>query len=103
MYKCDYCNKEFPKSFNLTRHIEKVHLKPFKCGVCRAKFKTEHEKQEHEKTKHHPLYCNECNYETISEKFLKKHYETKHNQKRKHEANEEIPNKRIKHNAEISL
>ena len=42
---------------------EKRHLLKFKCRFCRAKFKTENEKQEHENR--HPFHqCRECNFKT---------------------------------------
>ena len=102
MYKCEEenCGYETNKQFNLTRHIENVHLKIHKCGDCNKKFQNEQERNEHEINKHQKN-CRLCDYKTTKKQILKKHYKTEHSQKRKQEGNEEILNKRIKHNEEI--
>ena len=107
MYKCDDCRYETNRQSNLTRHIEKVHLKRFKCRFCRAKFVSKDEVLLHEKTKHQNLHCSVCPFKTKFKKRLDEHYEKKHrptiSQKRKHEANEEVPKKKIKKNVSASI
>ena len=104
MYKCEECKKVFEVKSNLTRHQKNVHSKLFKCKHCNAKFVNEQEKKEHENNKHAYLHCDICNkYQTRYEKQLKEHYDTKHrpSYKRKQEDNEDISEKKIKHNEEI--
>ena len=105
MYKCEDCNREFKNKFNLRRHIENVHSKPFKCRFCRAKFVSKDEVLLHEKTKHQNLHCSVCPFKTKFEKRLDEHYEKKHRPtpslKRK-QTDDYIPKKKIKNNVEIS-
>ena len=105
MFKCDECDDWTTKYKHcLTRHIENVHSKLFKCRFCRAKFKSKDDQLLHEKTKHQPLHCNICDHTTRFEKKLKKHYEIKHrpSQKRKRETDEEISQKKINNNSSSS-
>ena len=84
MYKCEECDDwttEYKRSF--IRH-QKRHLNKFKCKYCCKKFKTEDEKQVHEKLKHDNS-CPFCPFTTKIAKTLEKHIEKNHNQKRKHE------------------
>ena len=90
---------------------EKRHQLKFKCRFCRAKFKTENEKQEHENR--HPIHqCRECNYETkFKGQFIQHeamHEKTKEgflprSQKIKYKGTDEIPKKKIKVDEEPSL
>ena len=103
MYKCEECKKQFKKKYNLSRHIENVHSKLFKCEHCNAKFVNEQERNEHEINKHQLLNCQVCDYKTRYEKRIKEHYDKEHrpSYKRKQEDNEDISNKKIKHNEEV--
>ena len=97
MYKCDKCdNWSTEYKSNLRKHIQNVHLK---CRICGAKFRTEAEKQEHEKTKHPPLHCKICKFKTQSEKDLNIHYEKKHIPT----IRQQKPLAKKKNNAEISI
>ena len=99
MFKCDKCDDwttQYKRS--LIKHIKDQHLK---CKICGAKFRTEDDKQEHEKTKHQPLHCKICKFKTQSEKKLNIHYEKKHIPTIRKQKT--LPKKKIKNNAEISI
>ena len=77
MYKCNQCDDwttEYKRSF--IKH-QKSHLNKFKCKYCSKKFKTEDEKQVHEKLKHDNS-CPFCPFTTKIAKKLEKHIEKDH-------------------------
>ena len=107
-YKCNECSHTSKYKSNIKKH-EKTHLLKFKCRFCRAKFKTENEKQEHENN--HPFHqCRECNFRTQHKgQFIQheathvKAKEAKKPRKQKIKYEDDIPMKKIKIDEEPSL
>ena len=82
MFKCDECDDWTTKYKHcLTRHIENVHSKLFKCNYCRQKFKTKDDQLLHEKTKHPNLHCTICNSknEHVPDQIAEVCYHCSHN------------------------
>ena len=78
--KCPICEKEFPNSHDLNRHILSVHegQTPYKCTMCESSFAqsfelTHHNKTVHEKEKKQKIPCPICEVEFSSSSHLNRH------------------------------
>ncbi|KAH8419279.1 hypothetical protein KR222_003820, partial [Zaprionus bogoriensis] len=80
-YTCKYCNKVFPRSANLTRHL-RTHTgeQPYKCEYCDRSFSISSNLQRHVRNIHNkerPFTCNRCDrsfgQQTNLDRHVKKH------------------------------
>ncbi|CAJ0581456.1 unnamed protein product, partial [Mesorhabditis spiculigera] len=82
-YTCKFCQKVFPRSANLTRHL-RTHTgeQPYKCQHCERSFSISSNLQRHVRNIHNkerPFRCNLCDrcfgQQTNLDRHLKKHDE----------------------------
>ena len=62
-YMCDQCGKEFTRSYDLKRHIRRVHTaeRPHVCSTCGKDFKTGDKLRRHEKIHEDKTFeCHKC-------------------------------------------
>ena len=80
-YTCKFCNKVFPRSANLTRHL-RTHTgeQPYKCKYCERSFSISSNLQRHVRNIHNkekPFKCSSCDrcfgQQTNLDRHLKKH------------------------------
>uniref|UniRef100_A0A183C5M3 Protein krueppel n=1 Tax=Globodera pallida TaxID=36090 RepID=A0A183C5M3_GLOPA len=80
-YQCRYCQKVFPRSANLTRHL-RTHTgeQPYKCQYCERSFSISSNLQRHVRNIHNkekPFRCHHCDrcfgQQTNLDRHLKKH------------------------------
>ncbi|KAL3090843.1 hypothetical protein niasHS_007218 [Heterodera schachtii] len=80
-YQCRYCQKVFPRSANLTRHL-RTHTgeQPYKCQYCERSFSISSNLQRHVRNIHNkekPFRCHYCDrcfgQQTNLDRHLKKH------------------------------
>ena len=80
-YSCKYCNKVFPRSANLTRHL-RTHTgeQPYKCKFCERSFSISSNLQRHVRNIHNkekPYKCPLCErafgQQTNLDRHMKKH------------------------------
>ncbi|EDW12059.1 zinc finger protein 271 [Drosophila mojavensis] len=81
-YVCEYCAKEFSKSYDLIRH-RRSHTKetPYPCNQCCKRFATESKLNEHNKRLHATVKkhaCIQCTSSFSSKSRLHKHLAEKH-------------------------
>ncbi|EDW63435.1 zinc finger protein 84 [Drosophila virilis] len=81
-YVCEYCAKEFSKSYDLIRH-RRSHTKetPYQCSRCLKRFATQTKLNEHYKRLHCTLKkhaCSECTTSYGSKNRLHKHLAQAH-------------------------
>uniref|UniRef100_A0A0N4ZB77 Zinc finger protein n=1 Tax=Parastrongyloides trichosuri TaxID=131310 RepID=A0A0N4ZB77_PARTI len=80
-YTCKFCNKVFPRSANLTRHL-RTHTgeQPYKCQYCERSFSISSNLQRHVRNIHNkekPFKCDQCDrcfgQQTNLDRHIKKH------------------------------
>ncbi|KAM8715759.1 hypothetical protein ACLKA7_002755 [Drosophila subpalustris] len=76
-YVCEYCAKEFSKTYDLIRH-RRSHTKekPYPCSLCLKSFATKSKLNEHQRRQHAtPMkyVCSNCNASYASKSRLQKH------------------------------
>ncbi|KIH64878.1 zinc finger, C2H2 type, partial [Ancylostoma duodenale] len=80
-YTCKFCQKVFPRSANLTRHL-RTHTgeQPYKCQYCERSFSISSNLQRHVRNIHNkerPFRCPRCDrcfgQQTNLDRHLKKH------------------------------
>lgn len=80
-YSCKFCQKVFPRSANLTRHL-RTHTgeQPYKCNYCERSFSISSNLQRHVRNIHQQernFKCNLCNrrfsQQTNLDRHVKKH------------------------------
>ncbi|EGT38256.1 CBN-EGL-43 protein [Caenorhabditis brenneri] len=80
-YTCKFCQKVFPRSANLTRHL-RTHTgeQPYKCQYCERSFSISSNLQRHVRNIHNkerPFRCRKCDrcfgQQTNLDRHLKKH------------------------------
>uniref|UniRef100_A0AC35U954 Zinc finger protein n=1 Tax=Rhabditophanes sp. KR3021 TaxID=114890 RepID=A0AC35U954_9BILA len=80
-YTCKFCNKIFPRSANLTRHL-RTHTgeQPYKCQYCERSFSISSNLQRHVRNIHNkekPFKCLQCDrcfgQQTNLDRHIKKH------------------------------
>ncbi|XP_023159823.2 zinc finger protein 250-like [Drosophila hydei] len=81
-YVCEYCAKEFSKSYDLIRH-RRSHTKetPYLCGICFKRFAIQSKLNEHHKRLHAAVKkhaCTECIASFRSKTELHKHLGEEH-------------------------
>ncbi|TMS35780.1 hypothetical protein L596_003103 [Steinernema carpocapsae] len=80
-YTCKFCQKVFPRSANLTRHL-RTHTgeQPYKCQYCERSFSISSNLQRHVRNIHNkekPFRCDKCDrcfgQQTNLDRHIKKH------------------------------
>uniref|UniRef100_A0AC34QBL6 C2H2-type domain-containing protein n=1 Tax=Panagrolaimus sp. JU765 TaxID=591449 RepID=A0AC34QBL6_9BILA len=80
-YTCRFCNKVFPRSANLTRHL-RTHTgeQPYKCHYCERSFSISSNLQRHVRNIHNkekPFKCSKCDrcfgQQTNLDRHIRKH------------------------------
>ncbi|XP_065215658.1 zinc finger protein 773-like [Planococcus citri] len=60
-FVCRMCKKPFARKYHLIRHrATHTEMKPYKCGICGARFKHDDNKLKHERYMHTEVACFEC-------------------------------------------
>ena len=85
-YSCNFCRKEFKKSFNLKQHVRThTNEKPLQCSKCERRFNDRSSMNKHMRTVHseiRPHRCLVCDKCFTSASHLSDHQVTHTNQKK---------------------
>ena len=95
-FRCEICQKNFPKSWKLKEHIVKVHEKErnrtFLCDMCDKAYIAKYALEEHMAAKHdvNAIYynCEKCDYKTVRKGNLGNHMKYKHTDLRDNQIDE---------------
>ena len=85
-YKCDLCNKSYPRKSALSRHIKTVHEgKRFECKTCNQVFTQSGSLKTHQLEVHDGIKkyeCKNCNQHFTKSTHLKTHQSAVHEGKK---------------------
>ena len=79
LYQCQHCEYSTPLQYNLVRHVECNHQKPFPCKTCSKSFDNEEQLGRHQK--HHEALqycCPHCDKNFKDLKYLNRHIKKRH-------------------------
>ena len=79
LYQCQHCEYSTPLQYNLVRHVECNHQKPFPCKTCSKSFDNEEQLGRHQK--HHEALqycCPHCDKNFKDLKHLNSHIKKRH-------------------------